>query len=161
NPAFLAEAGMVGEKLLSPGQGAPVIYSFTLYERSKDVNRLLVQVDTAREALNLNEGSKLELGSTAKLRTLATYLEVIAALHEQLSKGALDGIRKWKTPDKLTEWAMRFMAAKPSATLPEILEASMLRTYSGSPDAFFTGGGLHVFANFEKSDNGRILTVRE
>ncbi|MFP3747701.1 hypothetical protein SB816_32060, partial [Achromobacter sp. SIMBA_011] len=27
------------------------------------------------------------------------------------------------------------------------------------PDVFYTGGGAQVFSNFEKSDNGRILTL--
>ena len=33
------------------------------------------------------EGSKLELGSTAKLRSLATYLEIVAELRTQLVDG--------------------------------------------------------------------------
>jgi cell division protein FtsI/penicillin-binding protein 2 len=36
------------------------------------------------------------------------------------------------------------------------------RTYSGNPgEVFFTGGGAHVFANFEKEENGKIFTLRE
>jgi beta-lactamase class A len=41
-----------------------------------------VQTDTSDQALDINEGSKLELGSTAKLRVLTTYLEIVAELHE-------------------------------------------------------------------------------
>ena len=38
----------------------------------------------------------------------------------------------------------------------------MQRSYSASPaEGFFTGGGLHYFSNFDREDNGRILTVSE
>jgi hypothetical protein len=33
---------------------------------------------------DVNEGMKLELGSTAKLRTLAHYLDVMAQLYDEL-----------------------------------------------------------------------------
>jgi hypothetical protein len=42
------------------------------------------------------------------------------------------------------------------------MEHAMDRRYSGSPyEPFFTGGGVHVFHNFEPEDNGRILSVRD
>ena len=47
-----------------------MIYSFALYERGADANRLLVQTDNFDRALDVNEDVKLDLGSTAKLRTL-------------------------------------------------------------------------------------------
>ena len=38
----------------------------------------------------------------------------------------------------------------------------MDRRYSANPDEmFFTGGGLHDFANFDPLDNGKILALRE
>ncbi|MFM7784446.1 MAG: glycosyl transferase family 51, partial [Gammaproteobacteria bacterium] len=44
----------------------------------------------------------------------------------------------------------------------ETLEAAMQRQYSASPaQAFYTGGGLHTFGNFEREDNGRVLSVAE
>jgi membrane peptidoglycan carboxypeptidase len=43
-----------------------------------------------------------------------------------------------------------------------MLDAAMNRTYSASPDeAFFTGGGVHRFENFDPMDNGRVTTVRD
>jgi membrane peptidoglycan carboxypeptidase len=43
-----------------------------------------------------------------------------------------------------------------------MLEAALERTYSASPgEAFFTGGGVHRFENFEPEDDRRTLTVRE
>ena len=44
-------------------------------------NLLRVQADNYEQPLNINEGVKLDLGSTAKLRTLVNYLEIIADLH--------------------------------------------------------------------------------
>jgi membrane peptidoglycan carboxypeptidase len=42
-----------------------------------------------------------------------------------------------------------------------MLEAAMDRTYSASPgEAFFTGGGLHTFENFNREDNGKVMSVR-
>ena len=38
----------------------------------------------------------------------------------------------------------------------------MERRYSASPfEAFFTGGGLHHFENFDRDDNGKILLLRD
>ena len=38
----------------------------------------------------------------------------------------------------------------------------MERSYSASPaEAFFTGGGVHRFENFDRNDNHRVLSVRE
>ena len=40
--------------------------------------------------------------------------------------------------------------------------ARSTRRYSASPDeAFFTGGGQHRFANFDRADDGRIVTLRD
>ncbi len=39
-------------------------------------------------------------------------------------------------------------------------EAALQRKYSGNPgEAFYTGGGVHVFANFEKSEDFQNFTV--
>ena len=45
-------------------------------------HQVRVQTDTTGLPFDLNSGSKLELGSTPKLRVLTTYLEIIAELHE-------------------------------------------------------------------------------
>ena len=39
--------------------------------------------DNTDQPFDINEGSKLELGSTAKLRVLTTYLQIIAELHDK------------------------------------------------------------------------------
>jgi membrane peptidoglycan carboxypeptidase len=43
-----------------------------------------------------------------------------------------------------------------------MLDAAMQRRYSANPgERFFTGGGAHVFENYERSDNRKVPTVEE
>jgi membrane peptidoglycan carboxypeptidase len=161
DPGYAASAGLTGERLLSAGDVEPVIYSFSLYERTAGGNALRVQVDNVDRPLNINEGTKLELGSTAKLRTLVSYLEVIAELHARYSSQ-----KDWpvspEASDPISRWAAEYWARTPDQSLPAMLEAAMNRTYSANPgERFITGGGLHQFENFDSKDNGRILTVRD
>jgi membrane peptidoglycan carboxypeptidase len=161
NPIYATAAGLTGERLLKAGDLKPVIYSFSLYERTADGNALRVQVDNVDRPLNINEGTKLELGSTAKLRTLVTYLEVIAELHTRYNpqKGRPAPAER---SDPISRWAVEYLEKTPDKSLPAMLEAAMNRTYSAHPgERFFTGGGLHQFQNFDSKDNGRLLTVRD
>ena len=162
DPAFLDQHGLRGFRLLERGDPRKVIYSFTLYEHVGDADLMRVQVDNYNQPLNINEGVKLELGSTAKLRTLVTYLECVAELQARLSN--LDSLRAVEVApsDKLTRWAVDYFSAGNDTSLAAVLDAALNRPYSASPDeSFFTGGGVHRFANFEPSDNGKVLTVRE
>ena len=81
DPAFAETVGLFGDRMLSPEKTAAVRYSFTLFERGEEGFQVRVQTDNTNQPFDINEGSKLELGSTAKLRVLTTYLEVIAELH--------------------------------------------------------------------------------
>jgi len=159
-----ANAGLVGPRLLPAVDCERVLYSFTLYERSASGNRLRVQTDTDDRPLSLNEGSRLELGSTAKLRTLVTYLELVADLHHNLAAMPPDALRMKarSAPDALTRWASAYLAEASDRRLEPMLDAAMNRRYSASPaEMFFTGGGLHQFSNFDPDDDGRVLTVRD
>jgi membrane peptidoglycan carboxypeptidase len=164
DPGLARKAGLLGEHLLGAGDPSQVVYSFTLYEHVGDANLLRVQADTYDEPLNINEAVKLELGSTAKLRTLVTYLEIVAALHAQYASEpsvALVALDLPKT-DKLARWATDYLAHATDRGLPRMLEAAMERRYSANPgEAFFTGGGRHVFQNFDRSQNAGSPTVRE
>jgi membrane peptidoglycan carboxypeptidase len=164
DPDFAREAGIIGERLLSPQRVGDVHYSFTLFEQTSKGNRVRVQTDTTDQPLDINEGSKLELGSTAKLRVLATYLELVAELHKRLSTLPDETLRA--TPvdrqDVLTRWALDYLIRARDRNLPAMLEAALERRYSASPaESFFTGGGLHTFNNFRPEDNERSVTVRE
>lgn len=152
-PGAAAAAGLTGRQLLVAGKESSVVYTFTLYEHKGDRNELRLQVDNYNQPLNMSESTRLELGSTAKLRTLATYLEIISEIHARLAKGETVEPR-----DPLTAWAVEAHRAEP--TLPALLEAAMNRSYGAWPEIFFTGGGQHTFANFNASDNGRAMPVR-
>lgn len=167
DPQQAVAAGIAGPyPLMRPDMADKVIFSFTLYEKgSNGVNYLRVQTDNFDGALNLNEGSKLELGSTAKLRTLVSYLEAVAELHAQY---AGSGPRELQSvavseDDRITRWALQYLSEPDTdKSLEAMLDAAMDRTYSASPgEAFFTGGGLHRFHNFKREDGGRVISVRE
>ncbi|WPC06319.1 transglycosylase domain-containing protein [Pseudomonas benzenivorans] len=163
-PEFAEQIGLFGERLLSAEKTAEVRYSFTLFERTPNGSRVRVQTDSTNQPFDINEGSKLELGSTAKLRVLATYLEVIAELHRRYAGQDAGALRAVEVADQdyLTRWAIDHLIRTPDASLPDMLDAALQRKYSASPyERFFTGGGLHTFANFRKEDNGRIPTLIE
>jgi len=165
DPEFAKRIGLYGERLLSPEKTGEVRYSFTLFERSGDRFLVRVQTDSTSQPFDINEGSKLELGSTAKLRVLTTYLEIIAELQARfagLDRTALKSAwSETEQLDLLTRWALEWLMANPKRSLPEMLEAALDRRYSASPGRFFTGSGAHTFANFNKYDNKRRPTLRE
>lgn len=162
--AEAARLGLIGERLLAKGDARGVAYSITLYERSAGINYLRVQADNLDRPLDLNEGGKFDLGSTAKLRTLVTYLEIIAELHERYARTPRAELAKvvTETTDPLTAWAIKYLSGTSERGLQAMLDAAMQRTYSANPgEAFFTGRGMHVFANFDKTHNGRMMPVAE
>jgi len=162
---FAKSVGMVGQRLLGE-KVSGVIYSINLYENVGNANLLRVQADNLDQPLNINEGVKLELGSTAKLRTLVTYLEIIAELHKKYSGESSDNLieesKKIPEIDKLSKWAISYFLTTPDKSLKAIIDAAMERKYSGSTgERFFTGGGSHTFVNFESWENSKNATVRE
>jgi cell division protein FtsI/penicillin-binding protein 2 len=64
-----------------------------------------------------------------------------------------------KSQDVLTQWAANYMAKASDHGLQAMLDASVLRTYSGVPESFFTGGGVQGFGNFDSDENGGSYTV--
>ncbi len=162
DPAFAGEAGLFGERMLSPERTGDVRYSFTLFERGEQGFRVRVQTDNTNQPFDINEGSKLELGSTAKLRVLTTYLEVIAELHERYAMSDVATLRKAEALDPLTRWALAYLIQHQDRNLPAMLDAALERRYSASPtERFFTGAGMHRFGNFRHQDDGRLPTMRE
>jgi membrane peptidoglycan carboxypeptidase len=165
DPAFVEAQGLRNDKyLFLRGNPSQVTYSFTLFERTPEGNVLRVQADTLNQPFDLNEGMKLELGSTAKLRTLAHYLELVASLYrEYRGLGAAPLAAKLKSaPDPITRWTAETMSGNPAIALASLLDQALDRQYSGNPgEVFFTGGGAHVFANFEKEENGRSYPLRD
>lgn len=163
DPAALAARGLDAPRLLDRGDPAKVIYSLLLYERGEGRNELRLQADNFDGPFDVNEGTKLDLGSTAKLRTVATYLEVVAEIHGKLSGQPSEVLQAATAEgDPLTRWVAGVLLADGDTDLASLLSAAMERRYSASPaERFFTGGGLHRFANFDNADNGRVMTVTE
>ena len=163
-PDFAKSQGLLGERMLNPAKLGLVRYSFNLVESTPDGNHVRVQTDTTDQPLDINEGSKLELGSTAKLRVLATYLEIIAELHQRFAEQSPAELRGLKVEqrDRLTQWAIEYLTTAKERSLEAMLHAALERNYSASPgESFFTGGGMHHFNNFRHEDDGRSPTVRE
>ncbi len=164
DPSEHLTANLRQHRLLAQSDPRAVIYGFTLYERSPGLNLLRVQTDNFNQPLNINEGTKLELGSTAKLRTLVNYLQIVEQLHEQYAHVPAKELGSL-TPspeDRLTNWAISYLSTARDKSLKPMLEAALERQYSASPaEGFFTAGGLHHFRNFESRDDHRSVTVRE
>ncbi|HEX5339086.1 MAG TPA: transglycosylase domain-containing protein [Gallionella sp.] len=164
-PSGAKSAGLYGHNMLSQNDDLDRLsFSFTLFERSARANLLRVQTDSLEQPFDINSGARLNLGSTAKLRTLISYLEIINRLHQSYAEMNPKELRKIQAnkQDALSLWALKYFADYPHRSLSDTLEAAMLRTYSASPaEAFFTGGGVQRFENFEPEENGRIMTVRE
>ncbi|AFK70659.1 membrane carboxypeptidase -like protein [Pseudomonas putida ND6] len=165
DPAFAAQIGLIGERLLTAKTTDQVSYSFTLFERTADGSRVRVQTDSTNQPFDINEGSKLELGSTAKLRVLTTYLEIIAELHDKYAGKPAAELKKVEVAelDRITQWSLEWLAQNSkNQSLDAMLDAALERKYSANTgEAFFTGGGMHVFNNFRKEDNNRNPTLKD
>ncbi|MFJ5298970.1 transglycosylase domain-containing protein [Pseudomonas sp. NPDC088368] len=164
NPEYAAKLGLLGEHLLTPASTQAVRYSFTLFERDLDGSRVRVQTDSTDQPFDINEGSKLELGSTAKMRVLTTYLQIITELHDKYAGMSNAELKKVpvEEPDRLSRWALDYLMQNPDRDLSKMLAAALDRKYSASPgENFFTGGGMHHFNNFRREDNERNPTLRD
>lgn len=164
DPTFLRSEGFAAARLLDRGDPAGVLYSFTLLERSPVGNVVRVQADNYEGPFSLTAGGRLELGSTAKLRTLVTYLDIVAELHGRLSDLPPDSLRALPVAerDRLTRWVVDWLLRQPGGDLRPMLESAMARSYSASPgERFATGGGVQTFSNFDAAFDGRVLTVAE
>lgn len=164
NPRFVDSAGLRADKLLAKGDPSKVIYGMMLYEKTPQGNLLRVITDNLNAPFNMNTGMKMQLGSTAKLRTLASYLDIVAILHDQLIAMNPQQLEKLteETRDPITRWAAETLMKQRGLNLDAFLQLALDRKYSASPgEVFFTGGGAHTFHNFDKNDNGRMVTVRD
>lgn len=162
--AYVQCLGLKVERMLQKGDPAEVRYSFTLYEATPGGNLLRVQADNVDQPLDINVGTKLDLGSSAKFRTLVTYLEVIADLHRRFAALPVEELRQRlaRAPDNLSRWASEYLATAKDTSLAATLDAALERRYPANPgETFFTGGGLHTFSNFKHEDDAKVPTVAE
>lgn len=156
--------GLSGARNLDKGDPSKVIYSLTLFEHVGDANLLRVQTDNFDNPFSVNEGARLDLGSTAKLRTLTTYLDIIGELYDYYANVSTAEVRKLSQSDldPISRFVATTIAQNPKISLTALLRQALERRYSASPyESFFTGGGLHTFENFKKEDNGKNPTIRE
>ena len=160
---WIKEKNLNAPRLLEKGDPEKIIYSFTLYEKTPKANLLRVQTDNYNQPFNINQGSKLNLGSTAKLRTLIHYLEIVAALHERYHGLNQKELRQLKSAptDKISQWAVSYLLRTGDKTIEAMLDSALNRKYSASPyEVFYTGGGVHRFSNFNEKDNQRTVSLR-
>jgi membrane peptidoglycan carboxypeptidase len=166
DPREVRALGLTGDKLLGDEDPGNVAWSVVLYERGKDRNLIRVHIDSMEQPFDLNSGAKLILGSTAKLRTLSTYLGIIEGQYRELSEFSVPALQELAgtSDDPLRRWAAEYLAGMPPEhrALKPMLDAAMQRRYSASPlEEFFTGGGIHVFHNFERFEDSEIPTVEQ
>jgi len=164
DPNFLAKHGLKGKRTLLFGDPGSVVYSFLLYESTPNGNFVRVTADSINQPFDINRSMKLDLGSTAKLRTVTHYLDIVSELYREYSPLSTQALptRPPHFTDPITGWAIKTLNRNRTITLEQFLDKALARKYSASPyEQFYTAGGLQTFANFSKSDNRRRLTVRE
>ena len=163
-PEHARAAGLYGERLLGAADPGQIIYSFNLHELTPEGVKPRIQADNFDQPFDINQGAKLDLGSTAKLRTLVSYLEIIEKLHQQYADTPEDELRKVESDpvDILTRWSVDYLLSHADKNLADMLDAALERRYSASPgEAFFTGGGLLYFHNFKHEDDNQVMSLRE
>jgi len=164
DPVNARDAGVVGFRMLNADiELSPIIYSLMLFERGEAGNLLRVQTDNYDQPLDINEGIRLDLGSTAKLRTMVHYLELITDIYRKYKDVPLKELRliQLHPRDYLSAWVIEQLRLKPQINLEDLLNQALDRKYSASPgENFFTGGGIHHFNNFDKSEDIKIMSVR-
>ena len=157
----------MGEKLLGGGDPARVLYSVTIYERGSHANRVRIQTDNLDQPLDINGGARIDLGSTAKLRTLISYLEAIAAHHDRYARLAAGRARRARARTRRTAWARgrrvpdgrarhRQERCRPCSTPRSSAATRRARRSPSSPAA-----ALHTFGNFDREDDRKVMTIRE
>ena len=119
-PWYARSAGLYGEHLLGGKEDLnPLVYSFTLYEHRPQGNLLRVNTDNYTQPLDINDGIRLDLGSTAKLRTLVHYLALIADIYQRYAGQSPQELRALTLDrrDYLSRWVVERLQV-PAATEP-------------------------------------------
>jgi len=160
DPEYLQEKNL--SWMFGDADPSNVKYSLVLYERQPHANVLRVQADNVNGPFDVNQGSMLELGSTAKVRVLVTYLELVERVYEAHRGKSPAELEALQIPeeDAISQWTVNYLRANPQATHEEVLSAAVEREYSGEPsERFFTGGGVHVFQNY-RSEADVTMSIR-
>jgi membrane peptidoglycan carboxypeptidase len=165
NPDKARAAGIVGFRMLNEDIDlAPIVYSLMLFERGEKGNLLRIQTDNFEQPLDINEGIRLDLGSTAKLRTMVHYLELVTEIYQQYKNLTVQELNRIELHprDYLSAWVIDQLRANRQINLENLLNQALDRRYSASPyEGFYTGGGVHTFSNFTPDENAKIMSVRD
>jgi membrane peptidoglycan carboxypeptidase len=164
-PEKARAAGIVGFRMLNEDVNlAPIVYSLMLFERGEKGNLLRIQTDNFEQPLDINEGIRLDLGSTAKLRTMVHYLELVTEIYQQYKNLTVQELNRIELHprDYLSAWVIDQLRANRQINLENLLNQALDRRYSASPyEGFYTGGGVHTFSNFTPDENAKIMSVRD
>ncbi len=164
-PEEARNAGIMGFRMLNETTDLkPIVYSLMLFEKSKAGNLLRVQTDNFDQPLDINEGIRIDLGSTSKFRTMVHYLELVTEVYQQhkgFSAQALSQI-ELHPKDNLSSWVIDQLIKSPKISLEQLLNNALDKSYSANPsEYFFTGGGLHHFNNFTSDEDGKVMSIRD
>lgn len=152
DPNFLDEHHLRVPKLLDQTNPENVIYSLTLYKLEDGEAKLRAIYDSQNQPFSFNDAGKVELGSSAKLRVIVSYLNAVKKAYEEKQESKLDK----------TDPISILVKNSAAETLEEVLLESLEKIYSASPnESFFTGGGIHRFGNYNEEDNSKVVTLKE
>ena len=164
-PVKARAAGILGLRMLNENVDLePIVYSLMLFERGEKGNLLRIQTDNYEQPLDINEGIRLDLGSTAKLRTMVHYLELIEEVYQHYKGQSPQQLSRIELHprDFLSLWVVEQLRAQPKISREDLLNQALDRRYSASPyEDFYTGGGVHHFNNFTPDENQKIMSVRD
>ncbi|HTK85650.1 MAG TPA: transglycosylase domain-containing protein [Patescibacteria group bacterium] len=165
DPTRNTAAGFTGYQLLPPGAGKDIHLAATIMERLPDGHSVIRgQMDNFAGPFNINEGSRLQLGSTSKVLTTYSYLDIAEDIYNKYtSDPAKFFSRSFNPNDAIAIWAQGYLS-QPGAdkSYKGFIHAAMQRKYSGNPgEVFYTAGGQHVFENFERNENFQEYTVEQ
>src|SRR4029079_2831687 len=102
-----------------------------------------VVADDNDRQFDLNTGMRMQLGSTAKLRTMEHYFEILERMQKELAPLDRDALaeRIRDARDPITRWTAEQLLGDPEMSLDSLLARSLDHEYSASPgEVFFTGG---------------------
>lgn len=155
DPNYVDSVGLHAFRLLDKGDPSKLVYSFTLYETVEGRNLLRVQADNYEQPLNINEGVKLDLGSTAKLRTLVNYLEILTDIRSRLigkSRGDLLDVEA-QALDPLTRWVAGYLASPPKPS-PDSKGRDSIASKGKAPAAAVAASALAAAIPAAAADTG-------
>jgi hypothetical protein len=119
-----------------------------------------IHADSAEPPFDLNSGAKLQLGRPLKMRTMITYLTIIAELHDSFARcrSRIDADRR-RSGDPLTGGRPAISPASRDVPAADARRGECSGPIPRRRRPFFTGGGNQSFGNFESWEIPAAPTV--